>query len=182
MQRVSVVGSSASGKTTIARALEELLGMPHLELDAVFHQPGWQPKSDEEFRAEVAAFAEGDRWVIDGNYTSHGVAQLVWPRADTVVWMDPPRAVVMGRVVRRTLRRTITRQELWNGNREPWANLYSWDPERSIIRWAWTRFHPTRAKYEAMLTDGTWSHLEVVRLTRRRDVAAFVDGMRPTPA
>lgn len=179
MRRISVVGSSASGKTTIARALEARLGLPRLELDAVFHQPGWQAKPDEDFRAEVAAFAAGDRWVIDGNYTSHGVAQVVWPRADAVVWLDLSRAVVMARVVRRTLRRVVTREELWNGNREPWSNLYSTKAEKNIIVWAWTRFAHTRTKYHAMLTDGTWSHLEVVRLRSARAADAFLEGLEP---
>jgi adenylate kinase family enzyme len=177
VQRISVVGSSASGKTAMARALSERLDLPRLELDAVFHQPGWQPKPDDDFRAEVAAFAAGDHWVIDGNYTSHGVAQLVWPRADAVVWLDPSRAVVMARVIRRTLRRVVTREELWNGNREPWSNLYSAKPEKNIIVWAWTRFAHTRSKYEAMLTDGTWSHLEVVRLRSAREADAFLAGL-----
>jgi len=180
MQRISVIGSSASGKTTTARALSERLDLPHLELDAVFHQPGWVPKPDDAFRAEVAEFTDGGRWVVDGNYTSLGVAQLVWPRADTIVWLDPSRPVVMSRVVRRTLRRVITREELWNGNREPWTNLYRTTPEDNIIVWAWTRFHHTRRRYEAMLTDGTWAHLDVIRLRTRRERAAFVESL-PRP-
>ena len=174
MKRISVIGSSASGKTTVARGISERLGLPHLELDSVYHQPGWQPKPDSEFRAAVATFAHQDAWVIDGNYTSHGVAQLVWPLADTVVWLDPSRPVVMGRVIRRTLRRVITREELWNGNREPWSNLYSRDPYKSIIVWAWTRFGGVRRKYEAMLADGTWAHAQVVRLGNGRDTARFL--------
>ncbi len=178
MQRVSVVGSSGSGKTTVARELAHRLGVSCLELDAVFHLPGWEEKDDVAFRSEVGEFIGGDRWVVDGNYTSHGVADLVWPRADTVVWLDPPKRVVMSRVVRRTLRRVTTREELWNGNREPWTNLYSRDPYRNIIVWAWTRYDHVREKYEAMLGDGTWSHVDVHRLRTRRDVRRFLSAAR----
>jgi adenylate kinase family enzyme len=174
VQRISIVGCSGSGKTTVAREVAIRLGLPRLELDAVFHQPGWEPRDDESFREVVGSFVGGDGWVVDGNYVSHGVADLVWPHADTVVWVDPPKRVVMSRVVRRTLRRVITREELWNGNREPWSNLYRRDPYENIIVWAWTR-HPTvRERYEAMLDDGTWAHLDVVRLRTRRDVRGFL--------
>ena len=64
-------------------------------------------------------------------------------RADTVVWFDLPYAVVMARTIRRTVRRVVTRQELWNGNKEPWSNLYSFDPKKSIIAWAATRHRST---------------------------------------
>ena len=174
MRRVSVIGSSGSGKTTTARALAERMGVPWLELDSVFHQPGWQPRPDPEFQADVESFVDGDGWVVDGNYTSHGVAQIVWPRADTIVWLDPRRAVVMGRVIRRTVRRVITREELWNGNREPLSNLYSRDPEENIIVWAWTRYDHVRRKYERMAGEGTWDHARVVRLRTGREVREFV--------
>ena len=180
MNRISVIGSSGSGKTTVARTLAERLAIPYLELDAVFHQPGWVARPDEEFRSIVSDFAEGDRWVIDGNYTSHGVAQVVWPRADTIVWLDPPRRVVMTRVVRRTLRRVITREELWNGNREPLTNLYHLDPYKNIVVWAWTRFAGVRHKYEGYLHSPEWSHLQVVRLRRVREVRGFLEAVAPT--
>ncbi len=175
MNRISVIGSSGSGKTTVARALAERLAIPYLELDAVFHQPGWVARPDEEFRSIVFDFAKGDRWVIDGNYTSHGVAQVVWPRADTIVWLDPPRRVVMTRVVRRTLRRVITREELWNGNREPWTNLYRLDPYKNIVVWAWSRFGHTRRKYESYLGSPQWGHARVVRLQSRGEVGEFLE-------
>ena len=177
MKRISVIGSSASGKTTMARTLAQALTLPYLELDSVFHQSGWRPLDDDAFQAKVATFAERDAWVIDGNYTSHGVAQVVWPRADTVVWLDPPRTTVLRRVVSRTLRRMITREELWNGNREPWSNLIDPRPENNIILWAWTRHRHTRLKYEALLGDGTWDHVSVVRLRTPAEVRAFVDGV-----
>ena len=79
---------------------------------------------------------EPERWFVDGNYSV--VQDVVWDRADTVVWFDLPYVRVMARTVRRTLRRTVTREELWNGNKEPLSNLWSLNPERSIIVWAAT--------------------------------------------
>ena len=174
VNRVSVIGSSGSGKTTVARSLAIAIDVPYLELDSVFHRPGWAHPTDDEFRETVATFVTADRWVVDGNYTSHGVADLVWPRADTVVWLDLPRRTVMRQVVGRTLRRVITREELWNGNKEPWTNLYSLDPEKNIIVWAWTRHGPTRGKYEARLADETWAHATVHRLTDKQEIGQFL--------
>ena len=175
MERLSVIGSSGSGKTTVARSLGSWLGVPVLELDSVFHLPGWEQRPDQEFQAIVGEFVARDCWVVDGNYTSHGVADLVWPRADTIVWLDPPKRVVMRRVIGRTLRRVATREELWNGNREPWTNLYSRDPYKNIIVWAWSRFDMVRERYERFSTDGTWAHAEVVRVRTRRDLRELRD-------
>ena len=141
MQRVSVVGNSGSGKTSLARELAAAMDVPLLELDSTFHLPGWTDLPVDEFRARVSEFIRGDGWIVDGNYSA--VRLLVWARADTVVWVDPPHPVVMARVVRRTLRRVVTREELWNGNREPWSNVSSLDPKRSIVAWSWTQ----RRKY-----------------------------------
>ena len=178
MQRVSVIGCSGSGKTTLARALANRLGLRYLELDALFHQPGWTPKPDEQLRAEIAEFARAKHWVIDGNYVSHGVSDIVWPTADAIVWLDPPRRVIMWRVITRTLRRVITREELWNGNREPWSNLWSPRPEKNIIVWSWTRFAHYRSRYEQALSGGTWGHLDVHRLRSKREVTCKLGSMK----
>lgn len=113
-----------------------------------------------------------DSWVVDGNYSV--VRDIVWERADTVVWFDLPFAVVMARVVRRTLRRVVLRTELWNGNREPWSNLYSLDPQKSIIAWTATRHAACRQRYGAASTDPRWARLEFVRLGTNRDVRALL--------
>jgi len=176
MNRISVIGSSGSGKTTTAQRLGAALAIPILELDSVMHQPGWTPVDNPLFRTRVEEFTRQPRWVVDGNYTSHGIADIVWPRADTIVWVDPPRRVVMRQVVGRTLRRAVTREELWNGNREGWHNLVDPRPEQNIILWAWTRFSHTRAKYERHLAAGTWAHAAVVRLRKRRDLDEFLAG------
>ena len=145
VRRVSVVGNSGSGKSTLARGLAARLGVPFLELDSVFHQPGWEPLAEDEFQRVVTERASADGWVIDGNYSA--VRPIVWARADTVVWLDPPRRTVMRQVAWRTVSRAVTRQELWNGNREPLSNFLSWDPEQSVISWAWHSHAKYRARY-----------------------------------
>jgi adenylate kinase family enzyme len=172
VQRVSVVGASGSGKTTLAAAVARRLGCPRVELDAIFHQPGWQPLPLEEFRARVAELAAGETWVIDGNYAA--VADLVWQRADTVVWLDLPRGVVIRRIIWRTLRRAVLRAELWNGNREPWINFFSADPEKSVIAYAWKTHRVIRARYASAEADPANAHLTFVRLRGDREAAAFL--------
>jgi adenylate kinase family enzyme len=119
------VGNSDSGKTILARRLATILGVPCIELDAIHHLPGWTPIDPEVFQAKIAEIAAEDRWVIDGNYRLAVSDGPVWQRADMVVWLDLPRRTVMRQVSLRTVRRVLTREELWNGNREPLRNLWS---------------------------------------------------------
>jgi adenylate kinase family enzyme len=164
VQQVSIIGSSGSGKTTLARRLAEHLDLPHLELDAVFHQPGWTGLSDHEFQATVRDFCAGDRWVVCGRYAQ--VRELVFERADTIVCLDHGRLRQTLRVAARTVRRIARREELWNGNRETWRSLAVWrSPEESIVRWTWWSVPRVRrlfAEVEERYVDNP--AVEVVRL------------------
>lgn len=177
MERIVVVGNSGSGKTLFAKRLSSILDSPHLELDSIFHRGGWSSTSEHQFQKEIRTFAEAQRWVVDGNYTSQGTRKVLWPLADTFVWLDPPKRTVMRRVISRTLKRVVTREELWDGVREPWTNLYSLDPYNNIIVWAWTRFEHTRSKFETAIAEGTWSHAEVHRLRSAKDVDRFFESV-----
>ncbi|MGA8016271.1 MAG: AAA family ATPase [Candidatus Dormiibacterota bacterium] len=172
MQRVSVIGSSGAGKSSVARALAARLGAVHIELDAIFHQAGWTGLPVEEFQPRVARLLEARGWVVDGNYAA--VLDLIWARADTVIWLDPPRHVVMRRLILRTIGRLVFRRRLWNGNRERWTNLVSWDPTKSVIAWAWTQHVAQRQRYAAASADPAWSHLHFIRLPSSHDVRALL--------
>ncbi len=172
MRRVSVVGNSGSGKSSLAGELASRLGVAHVELDAIFHQPGWTELATEAFLQRVDEVTCADGWVVDGNYSA--VRELVWRRADTVAWLDLPRRVVMRRLIGRTLGRVILRRELWNGNRERWRNLASLDPYTSVIAWAWTRHDRYRQRYVEAAGDPAWRHLRFVRLRSPREVEAFL--------
>ena len=178
VQRISVVGNAGSGKTTLAARVAAALGVPHLELDSVFHQPNWQPLDSEEFRAVVSEFTRAPGWVVDGNYSA--VRDIVWDRADTVIWIDPPRHKVMGRLAARTFRRMVTGAELWNGNRERFRYLFN--REESIILWAWTSHHKYRARYLAAEADERNSHLEFIRVRTPAEAEALVRRAGPRPS
>jgi adenylate kinase family enzyme len=156
----------------LAAQLAAMLGAPHVELDAIYHQPGWTPLTNEEFRARVDAVTEREDWVVDGNYSV--VRDVVWKKADTVVWCDLPYVTVMARTIWRTLRRTMTREELWNGNREPWSNLWSVNPEKSIVAWTATHHARLRRRYTEAEQNPRWAELNFVRLRSRADAERFV--------
>ena len=130
-RRISVVGTSGSGKTTLARQISQRLAIPHVELDALHHEPDWQEAPIDVFRKRVEQSLSSDSWVVDGNYSK--VRDIVWSRADTVVWLDYSLPVIMTRLLRRTWRRVVAQEELWSGNRETWRQTFSRD---SILLWA----------------------------------------------
>jgi adenylate kinase family enzyme len=174
--RVSVVGSSGSGKTTFGRALASRLDVPFVELDSIFHQAGWTMLSDEEFRARVGEIVAGDAWVIDGNY---GVVRpLVLERATTVVWLDYPRALVMARVIRRSVTRAVTRAELWNGNRE---RARTWIEPEHPIRWSWSHHYRNRVAYAARFAESRYGHLDIRRFLSPRTANAWLQTLCPEP-
>jgi len=180
VRRVSVVGNSGSGKTTLGKDLAGRLGVPFVELDAINHQPGWRELDVETFRVQVEAALLPDGWVVDGNYRGR-IGDVVVSKADTVVWLDYRRRVVIARIVRRTLRRVVTRQELWNGNREPWSNLWSRDPARSVIAWSWAQHDAYRRRYEAESSAAPPSQ-RWVRLRTPAETARWLSGVSPAAA
>ena len=104
-RRIAVYGPSGSGKSSFARTLGELLDLPVIELDALFHRPNWQPTPDDEFEATVLDLLGRyrDGWVCEGNYRI--IRQHVMPRADDIVWLRLPFPTVS----RRLFYSTVTR-------------------------------------------------------------------------
>ncbi len=169
-QRIVVQGASGSGKTTLAKALARSLGVPYLELDAIYHREEWTPLDVGTFRDQVLTFAAQSRWVSDGNYRA--VRDLLWGRADLIVIIDLPRRQVIARLLRRTIRRGLWREELWNGNRESLRNLISRNPERNVVLWSWNT-HPRYREIVPNEARAEASHAEVKVLRGTREVEAF---------
>jgi adenylate kinase family enzyme len=148
MNRFVIVGSTGSGKTTLARELSRMVGAPHIELDALNWSPGWTAAPTDVFRTKVTEAVSAERWVVEGNY--HAVRDLVWPRADCIVWLDYSLALVLKRLLVRTARRIVTGESCCNGNRESLRMALSKD---SILLWALQTYQRRRREFPPLLAE-----------------------------
>jgi adenylate kinase family enzyme len=171
MLRVSVIGTSCSGKTSLARRIASAKNIRHVELDAIHWLPNWTPLGTDEFRAAVQAAAQRDEWVIDGNYSK--VRDIVWARATDVVWLNLPLIKVLWRAVLRTTRRVTTKEELFGGNRET-LRLVLFD--RDSILWWVLRTHRRRKRtYEGLLRGSGDLPFAVHEIRNARDETRLLE-------
>ncbi len=164
-KRIVVVGSTGSGKTTAARQLAERLAVPHIELDALNWGANWTPCPEDLFRRRVRKALMADEWIVDGNY--HVVRDIVWKRADTLVWLDYSLLVIMRQLLLRTLRRTVRQEELWNGNRERFRDQFL--SRDSLFLWALRSYRRRRREYPSLVLQPQYSHISLVRLRSPRE-------------
>jgi adenylate kinase family enzyme len=171
--RLVVVGPSGSGKTRLSARLADLLHARHIEIDALWHGPNWESCGSEELHRRVSAATEGDDWVCDGTYHTI-IGDLVLERAETVVWLDLPVPLVLGRLVRRSWVRKRDKVVLWNGNVEDdWLNQIRW------LFWpALKRAFENRRRLPALFAR--FPQLRVHRLRSDAEVEAFVQSIQAT--
>ncbi|MFF0227292.1 adenylate kinase [Streptomyces sp. NPDC004629] len=158
MRRILVVGVTGAGRSTLARAVSARLDLPYHEMDALyFDGPDWSVNAG--LAEDVAALTAEPRWVFDSlGYPE--VRDLMWERADTVLWLDYPRRVVMPRILRRSLRRTVTREVVHGGNRETWRD---WLTRQHPARWAWSQHRARHREIERRVHDPRFAPLKTHR-------------------
>jgi adenylate kinase family enzyme len=165
--RIAVVGTTGSGKTTVARQLAAHHGVPHIELDALHWGPGWTEPSPEDFRARVESALAVPGWVVDGSYYGK-LGDLVLERADLVVWLDPPLGTILRRLWTRTLDRIRKGDELWGGNRETWRGAFL--SRNSLFVWALKTHRGRRRRYAERL-----ARYDMVRIRSAREARAWLE-------
>lgn len=173
MKRVVVVGTSGSGKTIFAASLARLLNTPHIELDDLYWSPHWIETPADEFLAKVDVATQNIAWVADGNYSK--ARALLWPRADTLIWLDYHFPLVICRLLWRTLRGLVFGNVRCNGNRESWWNVFS---RRSIIVWAFQSHWRNQRTFAQALTDPAYAHLERLRFRSPKEAAAWLQQLK----
>ena len=172
LRRVCLISTaSGCGKSTTGRALAERMNVPFYELDALHHGPNWEPCPADELRARVEPIVRGESWVVDGTYRGK-IGDLVPEAADLVVWLDLPVRVWLPRLLRRTGRRVLRKEELWNGNRERWRDVLH--PTNSVVVYALRSYRRTRRTLEAEL-----ARFRVARLRSPTEVETFLESVDP---
>ncbi len=170
-----MVGTTGSGKTTLAAQLAHRFDVPHIELDALHWEPNWTEAPLDVFRARVTSALAAECWVTDGNYSK--VRDLVWSRADTLIWLDYDLPVVFRRLVRRTFRRVFLRETLWNGNRETFRGAFL--SRESLFLWALKTQKRRRREYPALLAQPEYAHLAVIHLATPRVAGRWLAQITP---
>lgn len=171
LDRIVVIGTTGAGKSTFGGQVAEILGLPHIELDALFWGPGWTPVPRQQFEAAVRQAVAGERWLIDGNYGR--IRNLVWSRATHVIWLDYSLPRLMLQLIGRTLRRSLRREPLFSGNRESIRRtLFS---RESILLWALTSFGRHRREFTAIMKSNKYPNLEFVVLRNPRHSRSFLE-------
>lgn len=169
--RIAVIGTSGSGKTSFSKRVAAAISAPHIELDALYHEPGWVPAQPDVFRARVSVAIAAPAWVTDGNYSSF-LRDIVWTAADTLVWLDYPFHVVIWRLFRRTMSRGLRRTELWNGNRESLRTHFL--TRDSLFLWAKNTHWKHRREWPVAFRQPAMAHVRIVRLPSPREADAWL--------
>ncbi len=181
IHRIHVVGPSGSGKSTVGARLAAASGVPHVELDAINWLPGWEERDHDDFCARVAEITATDGWVVSGNYTSRGIQDLLWARAELVVWLDLPLRVTIPCQLARSWRRWRTREQLWGTNIERfWPQLAIWDPARSLVGYSIRARSRQRRQFATAMADPDQSPARWIQPTSQAEVDRFLASM-PAP-
>ena len=171
-RRVHVIGTSGSGKTTIAKAIADKLGIRHIELDAINWQPNWTELPKDEFKDRVTKEIEHGDWTIDGNYRV--VRDIIWDKVDTIVWLDMPFIPVFLRIVWRTIRRIVTQEEIWNTNTEKLDALVG---KYGMPLWVIQTHKKRRAEYPPLLADPKLAHIDIKRFKSLKEANEWIDSL-----
>lgn len=175
-ERISIIGNSCSGKSTLAARFAELIDCQYIELDALFWLPDWQESSTPDFRAKVTtAIDVAPRWAVSGNYFGHEIPEITWSRADTIIWLDLPLRTTLPRLVQRSWQRWQSHELLWGTNQERfWAQWKLWDPRDSLVAYTLRSHRRRRLRNASKLAEPEWAHLRKYRLRSPRAVASFL--------
>jgi adenylate kinase family enzyme len=176
MQRIAIVGTTGSGKTTLSRQIAEKIGLRCCELDAIHWQPNWTELDSDSLQQRVSTIVDQDRWIIDGNYES--VRSMIWERADTILWLDYPFPIVFSRLLKRTVRRAVTQEDIWSGNRESMRRTLS---RESILLWCVKTYAMRRRQYAESIANPAHGHLQVIRFRHPREVEAWLATLASEP-
>lgn len=175
--RITIVGTTGSGKSALARRAAARSGHALIDLDDHYWLPGWQLRPAAEFRARVDALTQAPRWVLAGNYTA--VRDVVWKRADMIVWLDYGPVETFRRLLLRSVRRAHTGEAICNGNVERWHKLVTPD---SILLWFFRSYWRNRRRYGAIFeTPGEWRDKALLRIRRPPEAEAWLAGFGAAP-
>ena len=167
MRRVMVIGQPGSGKSTFARALGDVTGLPVVHIDMIHWQSGWRERSREEKDRLTRAVHARDAWIFEGGHSRTWPERLA--RADTLIWLDVPLPLRLWRVIRRAVTGLgRTRPDMPPGCPERLGRGFL-----EFLAYIWRTRRTSRAAMQAIF-DVPPAHLRLHRLGSRADVRRYL--------
>lgn len=176
MNKVNVIGTTGSGKSTFAKALAKAMDGDYIEMDALFWEPNWQNKTEEAFTHAIeSALQASSCCVIDGNYSR--TTALKWRYCDTVIWLDYGYWRNLYRITCRSLARALDKRELWagTGNRESFRRLFSRD---SIMLWFFSQYGRNKTRIPQLMDSAQYPNVRFIRITSPQAADALLQQVR----
>ena len=174
-KRAVVIGVTSSGKSTLAEKLAKRFGLWYIELDALYWEPNWQGAPLKVFRTRVEKAIQAEKWIVAGNY--HVVRDLIWPKAEAVIWLDYPLLTVVWQLTRRNVRRWWTRELLWGTNREPlWVHLKLWSTD-SLYHWLFKTYWRRKREIPLLLSEPEHRHLKLIRFEHPKETQRWLESL-----
>lgn len=167
-KRIAIIGSTASGKSTLANKLSQLYELPHIELDQMLFE-NQSRKTDEEFRTAVKEVVERPKWICDGVF--YNLADIIWPKADIVIWLDVPLKTTYKQVLSRSLGRIIRRQSKPGGQRQTLKTAFG---RNGIVTRTPHIHRKVTTNYEKLVPQYVPAN-KVVRLKSRKEVSDWLE-------
>lgn len=166
MEKILIIGCSCSGKSTLARAMGERLGLPVVHLDQLWWREGWVNTTREEFDRQLKAILEEERWIIDGNY--HRTMDMRIARCDGLIYLDFGRWTCLWGMLQRVIGSYgKVRPDMAPGCPE----RFDWE----FVKWIWNYNRDNRVSNELCLAKA--KHAKTVVLKNRKEVRAFLDSL-----
>ncbi len=167
MQRILVLGSSGSGKSTFSRQLGRLMEIEVIHLDSYYWQPNWVASSEKEWAEKLEQLLRKPRWIMDGNYPSSLDLRLSF--ADTVVFMDLHRSLCLWRCVKRLIQN-------WGRNRQELATGCDEKIDWEFLKWIWNYPRDVKPVILEQLGHAPVGSRQVFILRSRGEIADFLEG------
>jgi adenylate kinase family enzyme len=172
-KRIVVIGTTSSGKSTLAKQVAEKLHLDFIELDALHWEANWKEADQEVFRERVQTAIRSERWVSAGNYSV--VRDLLWNQAEVLIWLDYSFHIVLWRLLNRTIRRIATQEELWNGNRERLSSQIKFWSNDSLINWLLKTYWRRKREMPVLLSH--YKHLKVIHFKHPKDAKDWLGNL-----
>jgi adenylate kinase family enzyme len=160
-KRLVVIGTTSSGKSTLAQNLATKLGLNFIDLDALHWEPNWTEAPLEVFRERVLEATQAPGWVVAGNY--HIVRDLVWPNAEVIIWLDYSLHRIFWQLTQRTFKRWWTQELLWGTNRESLSKHFQIWSQDSLYNWLFKTYWRRKNEYPLLFALPENQHLKVMR-------------------